>query len=96
MKKAFEEWGDISRDPRAWAEYESRRKAILDDDAAVREAELRAQEAEEKGAVIGALQAAENIARNLLASGMDIETVAQHTGLSMERVAEVKINIQFM
>ena len=71
MKKAFEEWEDISRDPRAWAEYESRRKAILDDDAAVREAELRAQEAEEKGAVIGALQAAENIARNLLLSEMD-------------------------
>jgi predicted transposase/invertase (TIGR01784 family) len=90
MKKAFEEWEDISRDPRAWAEYESRRKAILDDAAAVREAELRAQEAEEKGALIGALQAAENIARNLLLSGMDVETVAEHTGLSKEKVADIQ------
>lgn len=89
MKKAFAEWEDISRDPRAWAEYESRRKAILDDAAAVREAELRAQEAEEKGA----LQAAENIARKLLLSGMDIETVSQHTGLSKEKVAEIQRNV---
>ncbi|OPG15399.1 hypothetical protein B2M26_11970 [Ferroacidibacillus organovorans] len=93
MKKAFAEWEDISRDPRAWAEYESRRKAILDDAAAVREAELRAQEAEEKGAAEGALQAAENIARNLLTSGMDIETVAQHTGLSKEKVADINRNM---
>lgn len=94
MKKAFAEWEDISRDPRAWAEYESRRKAILDDAAAVREAELLAQEAEEKGAAVGALQAAKNIARNLLASGMDIETVAQHTGLSMEILAEIQHKVQ--
>ncbi|MCY0897086.1 MAG: Rpn family recombination-promoting nuclease/putative transposase [Alicyclobacillaceae bacterium] len=93
MKKAFAEWEDISRNPRAWAEYESRRKAILDDAAAVREAELRAQEAEEKGALIGALHAAENIARNLLLSGMDVETVAEHTGLSKEKVADIQRNV---
>ena len=98
MKKAFKEWEDISRDPRAWAQYESQRKAVLDEAAAVREAELRAQEAEERGmargmaqgVVKGTLQASEDIARNLLASGMDLATVAQHTGLSKERVAELR------
>lgn len=90
MKKAFEEWEDISRDPRAWAEYESRRKAILDDAAAVREAELRAQEAGEKGA----LQAAEDIARNLLLSGMDIESVSNHTGLHKAKVTEIQRRLQ--
>lgn len=90
MKKAFEEWEDISRDPRAWAEYESRRKAILDDAAAVREDELRAQEAEEKGT----LQAAENIARNLLISGMDIESVSKNTGLSKEKVTHIQQKVQ--
>lgn len=89
MKKAFEEWEDISRDPHAWAEYESRRKAILDDAAAVREAELRAQEAQKRGA----LEAAENIAKNLLLSGMDIETVSQHTGLSKKTVEGIHRDI---
>ena len=102
MKKAFKEWEGISRDPRAWAQYESRRKAVLDEAAAVREAELRAQEAEERGMArgmaqgvaigeaIGVQKASEDIARNLLASGMDLATVAQHTGLSKERVAELR------
>lgn len=89
MKRAFEEWEDMSRDPRAGAEYESRRKAILDDATAVREAELRAQDA----GAMGAMQAAENIARNLLLSGMDIKTVAQHTGLSKEKVSEIQRNM---
>jgi len=94
MKKAFAEWEDISGDPQAWPEYESRCKTISDDAAAVRGAELRTQDAGEKGTVMGALQAAENIARNLLLSGMDVETVAQHTGLSKEKVADIPRNVQ--
>lgn len=45
MKEAFEKWEDISRDPKALAEYHSRRMAILDEAAAIRETELQEQKA---------------------------------------------------
>lgn len=45
MSEAFEKWEDISRDPKALAQYHSRRMAILDEAAAIREAELREQRA---------------------------------------------------
>ncbi|GGH87114.1 hypothetical protein [Pullulanibacillus pueri] len=49
MKEAMDKWEDLSRDPKARFEYESHLKAVLDDMAAVREAEKRYEKAIKKG-----------------------------------------------
>ncbi|MCK9907343.1 hypothetical protein MXD63_46015, partial [Frankia sp. Cpl3] len=53
MKRAFEKWEDLSRDDKKWVEYETRKKAIQDEMAAVREAEIRQQRAREEGLAEG-------------------------------------------
>ncbi len=99
MKRAFEEWEDLSRDMKKWAEYESRRrKAILDEMAAVKEAEIRLQKAKQrarekglaKGRAEGERQKAMEIAREMLAEGDSSERVARLTKLSLEEIEELK------
>lgn len=59
MKRAFEEWEDLSRDLKKWAEYESRRKAILDEMAAVIEGKERGYaEGRAEGRVEGLIEVA--------------------------------------
>lgn len=45
LNQAMEEWEKSSDDPKVCEEYYDRRKAVLDEMAAVREAELRLREA---------------------------------------------------
>jgi predicted transposase/invertase (TIGR01784 family) len=56
MKQAFEQWEDLSRDDKKWFEYESRRKAILDEIAMVQEAEIRQEKAREEGLATGRVE----------------------------------------
>lgn len=49
LNKAIEEWEKYSDDPQVREEYWARRKAILDEKAAIREAELRLREALKQG-----------------------------------------------
>ncbi|MED3500732.1 Rpn family recombination-promoting nuclease/putative transposase, partial [Brevibacillus agri] len=90
MKRAFDEWEDLSRDEKKWVEYESRRKAILDEMAAVREAEIRQQKAREEGLAEGERQKAMEVAKNLLAMDMSVEVIAKATGLSAEEIEQLK------
>ena len=86
MKEAFEKWEDISRDPRALAEYHSRRMAILDEASAIREAELREQRAR-KGAI-------RDIAKRMLGADQAIDTILKFTGLTREEIEEIRRGIQ--
>jgi len=86
MKEAFEKWEDISRDPQALAEYHSRRMAILDEDAAIREAELREQRAR--------MEEKKEMAKRLLLKGFDIDTICEVAELSKEEVAVISHNFQ--
>lgn len=99
LNKAMLEWEKSSDDPKVRAEYLSRRKAVLDEIAAVREAELRLMEAEQKvrEAELRLMEAEQKareakqkgkaeVAKNLLEMGVGVHKVAQATGLSLEEV----------
>jgi len=102
LKQAFEEWEDLSRDEKKWAEYESRRKAILDALAAEREAEIRLQRAEqqarekglaeglEKGLAKGERQKAIKMAMKMLEKGSGVDEIAFFTELSVEEIQKLK------
>ena len=86
MKEAFEKWEDISRDPQALAEYHSRRMAILDEAAAIREAELREQKA--------LLEGKREVVKQLILKGFDIETICEVSGMSRTEIEELSNNLQ--
>jgi predicted transposase/invertase (TIGR01784 family) len=97
MKKAFEEWEEVSMDDATWNEYRERRKAVLDDLAKVRERELREQKAHERGFTEGIEQGIEKgivegkraTARELIAEGADMKLIAKVTGLAMDELEEL-------
>lgn len=94
MKRAFDAWEELSRDKKKQIEYESRLKAILDEMAVVKEAEIRQQRAREEGLAEGRAegerQKALEVARNMLAKGMDIAIVTELTSLSAEEIEKLK------
>jgi predicted transposase/invertase (TIGR01784 family) len=94
MKQVFAQWREISRDPKKLVEYQSRRKAILDEFALVREAEIREERARaagiEKGIEVGIETNKIEDARKMLGKGMDIEMIAEVTGLSVAEVEAVR------
>lgn len=86
MKEAIKKWEDLSRDPKAWYEYESHLKAVLDDMAAVREAEKRYQKAEGNGMEKGI----EKVAKRMLEKGKERDEIMELTGLSKEQIERLQ------
>lgn len=93
LHDAFGKWEELSATQEERLAYEVRLKQVLDADAAVREAELRVQEAMEKGMEKGMengrKKEREVIARRLLAIGMNKEEVAKLAGLTMRQLDEL-------
>src|SRR5699024_4509481 len=74
-------------------------KSILESEKRIQESEKKIQESEKKiqDAEKKELEAKERLvttAHKLLARGMDMEFVAESTGLSMERITEIKDEIE--
>ena len=94
LKDAFKSWEEMSLTQEQKLAYEARLKKVLDEESAVREAELRVEEGIQKGIAIGKEagmkkgieMGKEKVARQLLADGMDIEEVARVTGLEEDRI----------
>ncbi|WP_244943918.1 Rpn family recombination-promoting nuclease/putative transposase [Siminovitchia fortis] len=86
LRTAFQSWEELSGTQEEMIAYEARLKRVLDEEAAVREAELRVQEAREKGKEEGK----EEITRRLLKMKMDVSTIAEITRLPKERVIEIQ------
>lgn len=97
LHQAMATWEKSSDDPKIREEYFARRKAVFDEMAAVREAELRlrealqagekkAREAEQKGKAEGKAE----VAKNLLDMGIDIRKVSEATGLSVEEIKRLR------
>ncbi|KJR48046.1 Signal transduction histidine kinase [Desulfosporosinus sp. I2] len=86
LHQAIAAWEKSSDDPMVREAYFARRKAVLDEKAAVREAELRLREAIQKGQVEGRTEGKEEVAKNLLAMGMEISKVAKATGMTEDEV----------
>ncbi|WP_234028490.1 hypothetical protein [Lentibacillus sp. Marseille-P4043] len=77
--------------------YESRLKQIMDEEAAQREAELRVQHAEQKAeqkAKEAEHKTKETIALRLLEKGLEIEFVANATGLTKNIVIDIQRGMQ--
>ncbi|PTQ55294.1 MAG: Signal transduction histidine kinase [Candidatus Carbobacillus altaicus] len=95
MKQAFEEWEDMSRDMKKWVEYESRRKAILDEMAAVIEARDRGfAEGRAEGQAVGREEGraegrAEGLAEGERQKAIEIAKEMLAEGDSVERVARL-------
>ncbi|WLR50683.1 hypothetical protein LC040_15660 [Bacillus tianshenii] len=95
---AIRNWEKMSSDERTRLEYEARLKEVLDEYSFHREAELRTQKAMEegreeglkKGLAQGEKSKAKAIALNLLASGMDLESIAKYTELSIKEIQQLQ------
>lgn len=98
LQDAFASWSEISVEPEGILAYRARLKEVLDEESFLKEAKLREKAAREEGAELGlqkglqkgAQQANEESARNFLAMGMEVEAIAQGTGLSVEHVQKIK------
>ena len=86
LRTAFQSSEALSGSQEEVLAYEARLKSVLDEEAAVREAELREQEAEKRGRK----EEKEITARRLLAKGMDIDDVMEVTELNEEQVLKIK------
>lgn len=102
LKKAMETLEFLSQDSEARRKYEDRQKFLLDEasqrDGAQREgfakgiAEGKAKgiaEGKAKGKAEGELEAKLEVARNLLAMGMDLPSVQKATGLTEEELKSI-------
>lgn len=90
LSKAMEEWEKSSDDPQVREEYLARRKAVLDEMAAVREAELRLREAIKQSKKEGIKEGKNEIAKKLLDKGMDVTAISQITGILEEELRHLK------
>ena len=90
LRTAFQNWEVLSGTQNEVLAYEARLKHVLDEEATVREAELREQEAHQEGRQKGRQEEKEMTARRLLAKGMDIEDVVELVELDEEQVIRIK------
>lgn len=81
---------EMAADPKFREIYELRRKAMLDRDSDLYEAELRGKM---KGKAEGETEKAHNVARAALMKGADVEFVAKITGLPLETIQKIKADL---
>ena len=97
LLQAFQSWQELSSTKEQIVQYESRLKHLLDEEAAVKEAELRVQEALEKGLEEGREEGREErdieIAQNLILKGMDNEFIHEVTKLPIEEIAKIPAGV---
>lgn len=86
LKQAMGEWERLSEDPDARIAYIARRKQILDEMAAVKEAEKRERQAKEEGRVEEKLE----IAKKMLEEGLSVEFIHKFTGLPLEEIEKLR------
>ncbi|QBK25064.1 Rpn family recombination-promoting nuclease/putative transposase [Ureibacillus thermophilus] len=82
IRLAFHKWHELSQQKKEWTAYEKRLQQTLDEEKELHEAKQREKAAYEKG--VKQLQI--NIAKKMLADGMEIEYVAKITGLSLREI----------
>jgi len=90
LNQAMDEWEKSSDDPKIREEYYDRRKAVLDEMAAVREAELRLREAIRQSKKEGREEEKKKVTKKLLKKGMDFKSISDITGMSEEEIKNLK------
>ncbi|MGA3677126.1 hypothetical protein [Lysinibacillus agricola] len=87
VNKAIDVWRELSLSQEEVIAYQSRLKYILDEEAKL---DYVKHMAEQKAIEEGKNEAKEEIANNLLVNNMDIDFISKITGLSVERIEEIK------
>ncbi|MGZ4106938.1 MAG: Rpn family recombination-promoting nuclease/putative transposase [Tumebacillaceae bacterium] len=102
MKQAFEQWDEVSQDQSKWYAYLSRLKYTLDQNSLngrMRRIEMRMEQVEKEKeqakkekeqAEKEKEQAQTEIAKKLMAMGIELEKIAEATGISLEVLKEWK------
>lgn len=94
LLKAFSAWEELSQTPESKIAYESRLKAIIDEEAKLDYARFKGREEGkeiglEEGLKKGQKEAKREIILNGAKNGLDIPTLAKITGYSEEQVKEI-------
>jgi len=87
VNKAVNFWRELNLSQEEVIAYQSRLKYILDEEAKLDDVKHMV---EQKGIEEGKNEAKEEIANNLLVNNMDIDFISKITGLSVERIEEIK------
>ncbi|KOP80464.1 hypothetical protein AMS59_03500 [Lysinibacillus sp. FJAT-14745] len=87
VEKAIATWEELSLSQEEVIAYLSRLKYILDEAAKLEDVKYMV---EQKGVEKGREIVKEDVANKLLANGMDIDFIRKITGLSTERIEEIK------
>ncbi|MEY9971327.1 putative transposase/invertase (TIGR01784 family) [Lysinibacillus sp. RC46] len=87
LLQAFNVWEELSLSQEDVIAYQSRLKSILDEEAKLEDVKHMA---EQLGIEKGIEKEKEETANKLLANGMDIDFIHKITGLSTERIEEIK------
>ncbi|WPK11382.1 hypothetical protein R6U77_16035 [Lysinibacillus louembei] len=90
LLEAFNVWESLSQTPDTIIAYQSRLKAILDEEARlddVREKSL--QEGLEKGLEQGIEKGVLKVAKELIALNLDMETIQRATGLTEQEIEKL-------
>ena len=82
LVEAFNEWENLSQTPETIIAYQSRLKAILDEEA-------RLDDVHEKGIEEGV----KKVAKELISLNLNLETIKKATGLSIEEIETLKSEI---
>jgi len=95
VNKAVNFWIELNLSQEEVIAYQSRLKYILDEEAKLDDVKHMAeqkgmQKGIEERKKEGENEAKEEIANNLLVNNMDIDFISKITGLSMERIEEIK------
>ncbi|WP_068982668.1 hypothetical protein [Lysinibacillus xylanilyticus] len=83
VNKAVNFWMGLNLSQEEMIAYQSRIKYILDEEAKLDDVKHMAEQK-------GKEEAKEEIVNNLLVNNMDIDFISKITGLSMERIEEIK------
>ncbi|PIC62623.1 hypothetical protein CSV79_16070 [Sporosarcina sp. P13] len=94
LRSAFESWEALSGTPEEFFAYESRWKRVIDEEAAIREAELRLEEAVQEAVQEAAFKTKKQMARNLLDMGMEVEKIAEATELDKQLVLDIQTEMR--
>ncbi|AXH99122.1 hypothetical protein DV702_04850 [Sporosarcina sp. PTS2304] len=97
LRSAIENWEALSGTPEEFFAYESRLKRVIDEEAAVKEAELRLQEAVQKATQKANRKAKEEKIRtvqSLLALEVEMEKIAMAVEMDVQDVLAIQADMR--
>ncbi|MDO8156032.1 Rpn family recombination-promoting nuclease/putative transposase [Bacillus toyonensis] len=86
LHQAMETWDRVSQDPELRREYEARRKALMDEKAALRRAENKGRE---EGIHQGKEEGKMQLIRGMHKNGMEIEDIAKFTTIEVAEIRRI-------